>query len=70
MKGILGFVFNRFSPPKISIRNIIVMIGGAEIKEKEPYVKALRLERLIGYITYFKPLYTDEEVENLVRKFI
>ncbi|MCF8294615.1 MAG: NERD domain-containing protein [Bacteroidales bacterium] len=51
---------------KISLRNLIVFINQKPIEEFE-YVKLLTLNKLRGYIEYFKPGMTIDETESLVK---
>ncbi|MHA1761957.1 MAG: nuclease-related domain-containing protein [Candidatus Heimdallarchaeota archaeon] len=51
---------------KISVRNIILMIGHKP-KEEFQFVKILSLDRIVGYITYFKPIFSDQEVYEIVK---
>lgn len=44
------------------------MVGSARIEKKEAFIKALTPNELTRYILYFKPIYTDDEVDELVRK--
>ena len=49
---------------QIPIRSIIVMTNGKP-NEKFKYVKVVSLNELNGYITYFDPIFSDEEVKNI-----
>lgn len=49
---------------KIPIRNLIVMINGKP-KEEFKHVKVLSLNELNGYLTYFEPIFSDEEVKRI-----
>ncbi len=49
---------------QIPIRNIIVMIN-EKPKEKFKHVKVASLNELIGYITYFDPIFNDAEVKSI-----
>lgn len=50
---------------KISIRNIILMVN-AKLKEEFQYVKILNLSEVRGYITYFKPVLSREEMDQIL----
>ncbi|NHK33068.1 MAG: hypothetical protein FK730_17095 [Asgard group archaeon] len=49
---------------KIPDKSIILMIG-AKPREEFQYVKILSLQRLLGYIKYFKPIFSLEEVDGI-----
>lgn len=49
---------------QIPIRNIIVMIH-EKPKEEFKHVKVVSLNELVGYITYFDPIFNDEEVKSI-----
>ncbi len=49
---------------KIPIRNIIVMTN-EKPKEEFKHVKVLSLSELNGYIQYFEPLFSSEEVQSI-----
>lgn len=49
---------------QIPIRSIIVMTNGKPT-EKFKYVKVKSLNELNGYITYFDPIFSDEEVKSI-----
>ncbi len=49
---------------KISIKNLIVLIN-SKPKEEFQYVKILTLNELIGYINYFKPIFTSIETKRI-----
>ena len=53
---------------QIPIRSIIVMTNGKP-NEKFKYVKVLSLNELNGYITYFDPIFNDEEVKSIAGYF-
>ncbi len=53
---------------QIPIRNIIVMIN-EKPKENFKYVKVKSLMELNGYITYFEPIFSDEEVKSIADYF-
>lgn len=54
---------------KIPIRNIIVLINTKPIEEFQ-YVKVLKLNELLGYIRYFKPIFTSLETEEIANYFL
>ena len=49
---------------KISIKNLIVM---TKIKPKEEfqYAKVLTLDELLGYVNYFKPIFSETETQGI-----
>lgn len=47
---------------KIPIKNVVVLTKGKPSEEFE-YVKVLTLKELVGYVKYFKPSFSKEEVE-------
>ena len=49
---------------KIPLRNIIVMIH-EKPKEEFKFAKVLTLNELNGYISYFEPIFSDEEVKSI-----
>ena len=49
---------------QIPVRNIVVMIHDKP-KEKFKHVKILSLNELIGYITYFDPVFDDTEITSI-----
>lgn len=49
---------------KISIRNLIVLIN-TKPKEEFHYVKILTLSELIGYVNYFKPIFSNIETQRI-----
>jgi hypothetical protein len=49
---------------KISIRNLIVLIN-TKPKEEFQYVKILTLSELIGYVNYFKPIFSNIETQRI-----
>lgn len=49
---------------KISIKNLIVMTNSKPLEEFQ-YVKVLTLNELIGYINYFKPIYSINETQGI-----
>ncbi|HMV14668.1 MAG TPA: nuclease-related domain-containing protein [Chitinophagales bacterium] len=51
---------------KISIKNLIVLLN-SKPKGEFQYVKILTLNELIGYISYFKPIFTHSEVESVFK---
>ena len=50
---------------KIPIRNVIVMIH-EKPKEEFKFAKVITLNELIGYISYFEPIFDDDEVHSIV----
>jgi hypothetical protein len=52
----------------IPIRNIIVLINNKPIEDFK-HVKVLTLSELNGYINYFKPLYTNNELQKIANYF-
>lgn len=49
---------------KIPIKNLIVLINNKP-KEEFQYVKVLKLDELLGYINYFKPIFSNAETQNI-----
>jgi hypothetical protein len=49
---------------KIPIRNIIVLTN-SKPNEEFQYVKVLTITELLGYIRYFKPMFTSEETQAM-----
>ena len=49
---------------QIPIKNLIVMTG-AKPKEEFNHVKVLSLKELNGYVTYFEPVFSGDEIESL-----
>jgi hypothetical protein len=49
---------------KIPIRNLIVLTN-SKPNEEFQYVKVLTVNELLGYIKYFKPLFTSEETQAI-----
>lgn len=54
---------------KIPIRNLIVLINHKP-KEEFQYVKVLTLNELLGYIEYFKPGLSNQEVQEIANYLI
>jgi hypothetical protein len=53
----------------IPIRNIIVLINNKPIEDFK-HVKVLTLSELNGYINYFKPVYSIEEIQKIANYFL
>ena len=51
---------------KIAVKSIIVMIN-EKPREDFKYVKVKSLKELTGYISYFEPVFTEKEVERIVK---
>lgn len=51
---------------KIPVKSIIVMIN-EKPREDYKYVRVKSLKELIGYISYFEPVFTEKEVERIVK---
>lgn len=49
---------------KIPIKNLIVLTN-TKPKEEFQYVKILTLNELLGYVNYFKPIYSSNETESI-----
>lgn len=49
---------------KISIRNLIVMTN-TKPQEEFQYVKILTLNELLGYVNYFKPTFSSNEIKKI-----
>ena len=54
---------------KISIRNLIVLIN-TKPKEEFQYVKILTLNELLGYVNYFKPIFSNIETQRIAEYLI
>jgi hypothetical protein len=54
---------------KISIKNLIVLIN-TKPKEEFQFVKILTLNELLGYINYFKPLFSNFETQQIAEFLI
>lgn len=64
-QGFLSLFTNHWGEQRVSIHSIILMIGKKPQKEYQ-FVKILNVSELCSYIKYFKPIYNDEEVQNIV----
>ena len=53
---------------QIPVKSVVVLINGKP-KEKFKFVTVLNLRELNGYIKYFDDLFTDQDVNNMVRYF-
>ncbi len=49
---------------KLSIRNLMVLTNIKPIEEFK-YVKVLNINELLGYVTYFKPIFSSNDVHNI-----
>ena len=56
--------YHHWGSKKISIRNLVVMTN-EKPKEEFKHVKVLSLSELIGYIQYFEPLFSGQEVKGI-----
>lgn len=54
---------------KIPIKNVLVIIN-SKPNEEFQYVKVLKLNELLGYIRYFKPIFTASETEEVSNYFL
>jgi hypothetical protein len=54
---------------KLSIKNLIVLIN-TKPKEEFQFVKILTLNELLGYINYFKPLFSNLETQQIAEFLI
>jgi len=65
------FSFNthHWGARKIPIRNLVVLIN-RKPKEEFQYVKILTLNELAGYVKYFKPIFSNEETEEIAKYLI
>lgn len=65
------FSFNKhpWGARKIPIRNLVVMINHKP-KEEFQYVKFLTIHELPGYVKYFKPIFSNEETEEIAKYLI
>ena len=68
-KYFLNLDKHHWGDKKISIRNLIVLIN-SKPKEEFQYVKILTLEELIGYVNYFKPIFTKFETQRIAEYLI
>ena len=50
---------------KVSVRSIILMINNKPGQEFQ-FVKILTLNELLGYIQYFKPVYSNDDVQAVL----
>ena len=55
---------HRWGDRKIPIRNLIVLTN-TKPNEEFQYVKILTLSELIGYVRYFKPMFTSDETQEI-----
>ena len=62
--SIFSFNSHHWGARKIPIRNLIVLIN-RKPKEEFQYVKVLTLIELTGYVKYFKPIFSNEETEEI-----
>jgi hypothetical protein len=51
---------------KVSVHNILLMINNKPDQEFQ-YVKILSLNEILGYIKYFKPIFSSEEVQAIYK---
>lgn len=54
---------------KIPVRNLIVLTNSKPFEEFQ-YVKVLTLNELLGYVRYFKPIFTSAETEAISDYFL
>jgi hypothetical protein len=66
---IFSFNTHHWGARKIPIRNLIVLIN-RKPKEEFQYVKVLTLNELTGYVKYFKPIFSNEETEEIAKYLI
>lgn len=55
---------HRWGKRKIPVRNLIVFTNSLPVDEFE-YVKILTIKELLGYIRFFKPVFSSEETEHI-----
>jgi len=60
----LGMKMHHWGKRQVPIRNVIVMIN-YKPKAQFKYVKVKTLNELNGYIQFFEPIFTDEEVNSI-----
>lgn len=60
----IGLERHHWGRKQIPVKNLIVMTG-AKPKEEFNHVKVLSLKELNGYVTYFDPVFSAAEVENI-----
>ncbi len=63
-RGRLKLLQHHWGNRKIPIRNLIVLTN-SKPNEEFQYVKVLTLNELLGYVKYFKPLFTSAETQAI-----
>ncbi len=59
-----SFLRHDWGSRKVSVRNILLMINNKPAQEFQ-FVKVLSLNEIIGYIKYFKPVFSKPDVETI-----
>lgn len=67
--GSLSLFKDRWGDRKISVRNILLMVNAKPSKEFQ-YVKIVNLLEICGYIQYFKPIFNDQELNQVLNYLI
>lgn len=65
----LSLNMHHWGDRKITIRNLIAMTH-TKPKEEFQYVKILTVNELIGYVNYFKPIFTNDETQKIAEFLI
>ncbi len=60
----LNLFQHHWGDKKIPIRNLIVLTN-LKPKEEFQFVKVLSLNEILGYINYFKPIFSNRETQNI-----
>jgi hypothetical protein len=63
--GSLSLFKDHWGDRKISVHNIILMVNAKPSKEFQ-YVKIVGLPEICGYITYFKPIFNNKEIRQIL----
>ncbi len=64
-----GFFSLFIKQKKIKVRSILLMIGH-KTDGKDSFVKVLKLSQLKNYITYFSPILTDQEMQDILNRLL
>lgn len=68
-KSIISLKKHHWGSKKIPVRNLIVFIKNKP-KEEFQFVKTLTLDELNQYISFFKPVLTNEDVSNIAKRLV
>ena len=60
----LNLNYHHWGEKKVSIKNLIVLIN-TRPKEEFQYVKIVTINELVGYINYFKPIFSNAETKGI-----